>query len=131
MTVRRGLGVALAVLLGLAGSGIVALPASAATTVQGKVVCVSQRSVVGVWIQAESGGSGWASWSATSGAAYEARYSRSLPSGGRYQVHVGCGGTSSNWASNNKSSYVGGTTNYFTCYDVSNAGWKNWTCQLT
>lgn len=130
MKPRRTTALVVTVLAGVVGSLVGTAPAFAATTVSGRVMCVSQRAVVGVWIQAESGGSGWASWSPT-GVQYEANYSRSLPNGGRYQVHVGCGGTPQNWASNNKSSYVGGTVNYFTCSDVPNAGQYSWTCQRT
>lgn len=105
-------------------------PAAAAVTVSGQVTCVGNDSVVGVWIQAKDGGSGWASWQAPT-ASWVANYSRSLPNGGQYQVHVGCGGTSQNWATNNKSGYVSGTSNSFTCYPLPNAGWKYLTCQRT
>lgn len=127
MRLKKVRALAFGVLLGAAGTMAVVSPAAAATTVSGRVMCVSQRAVVGVWIQAESGGSGWANWSRT-GVQYEANYSRSLPNGGRYQVHVGCGGTPQSWASNNKSGYVGGTVNYFTCSDVPYAGQYSWRC---
>ena len=99
--------------------------ASAATVVRGTVMCISQDSVVGVWIQAEKGGSTWAKLTST-GLGYYKRYQVSLPKGGRYQVHVGCGeknkywwGGGKVWKTNNKSSYVTGGKN-FTCWDVKN-----------
>lgn len=107
-----------------------ASPAAAATTVQGQVTCVGSGDVVGIWVAAENGGSGWATrWS--SGAPWVNNYSKSLPNGGRYQVHVGCGGTSQNWATNNKSGWVSGLSNSFTCYGYTGAGWKYLTCQRT
>lgn len=114
MKLSRGL---IACVLVAAAIALTSSPASSAParTVRGEVVCVSQRSVVGVWIKAENGGSGWAT---RSGSGYRQNYSYRLPNGGRYQVHVGCGGSSGNWATNNKSGYVSGSTNSFTCYDV-------------
>lgn len=44
-------------------------------------------------------------------------FSYTLSNGGRYQVHVGCGGTSQKWGSNIKSDYVSGNRN-FVCNDV-------------
>ena len=38
--------------------------------------------------------------------------------GGRYQVHVGCGGTSKTWKVNAKSGWVSGQKNNFRCNDV-------------
>lgn len=113
--------------------GIVTLdapPASAGEYVRGSVMCVSQSSVVGVWIQAERGGSGWASWGRINGVNYNAWYAYTLPYGGRYQVHVGCGGTPQRWGSNNKSGYVYGGRN-FTCYDTWSAYYARNYCQVT
>jgi hypothetical protein len=126
----RFLTVVSAVLLAAGGTAVGSSPAAAATTVSGQVTCVGNDSVTGVFIKAENGGSGWASWS-TPVVSWTANYRYSLPNGGRYQVHVGCGGTSQNWATNNKSGYVSGTSNSFTCYPYANAGWKYLTCQLT
>ncbi len=92
-------------------------------------MCVSQANLVGVWIDAKSGGSGWATRTAVNN--YTANYRYSLPNGGNYAVNVGCGGTPQNWATNNKSNAHGGTTNNFTCYDTPSAGWAYLFCQLT
>lgn len=101
--------------LGMVLATFVATPsASAATAVSGTVMCVSQASVVGVWIQAENGGSGWATLSGS--ANFKKTYKYTLPKNGRYQVHVGCGGTPTKWKTSNKSAYVSGGKN-FTCID--------------
>lgn len=126
----RGLTSLLAALAALITMIGLAAPASAATTVSGYVTCVSQRSVVGVWVQAVNGGSGWASWSPQP-ENYSARYQYSLPYGGQYAIHVGCGGTPARWATANYSDNVGGTNNSFTCYDVPNAGYAYLRCQHT
>lgn len=111
------------------GALVSATPANAAVNVSGQVMCVSQANVVGVWIAAASGGSGWATRTDVNG--YTANYRYSLPNGGSYAVHVGCGGTSQNWATNNKSFNVSGTSNSFTCYDIPNAGYQYLRCQRT
>lgn len=127
---RRMLAIVTGLVVGIGAIATAQAPATAATTVRGQVTCVGNYDVVGIWIKAEEGGSGWASWEAPV-ASWVANYSYSLPNGGRYQVHVGCGGTPQNWATNNKSSYVSGTNNSFTCYPIPNAGWKYLTCQRT
>jgi len=107
------------------GSAVLVAPAaSAATVVRGTVMCVTQDSVVGVWIQAENGGSGWATLSSRNSADPRKNFQYSLPKGGRYQVHVGCGlknkywwGGGKVWKTNNKSGYVTGTNRNFTCVD--------------
>ena len=97
------------------GAGLFLTPAAqASTTVSGEVTCVDELPVEGVWIQA-SGGSGWASWTPTSGASYNARFSRGGVSGS-WTVHVGCGGSPSHW----KYSPDGNTT---TTQSVA-----SWTC---
>ena len=69
-------------------------PASASTTVGGYVECVSENSVVGVWVDAASGTDGWAT---RSGSGYYQHWQYTLTSGNSYSLHVGCGGSSSNW----------------------------------
>jgi hypothetical protein len=74
--------------------------------------------VEGVWIAAQNGGSGWATWTAMNSAS-TASYSYSLPNGGSYAVHVGCGGSPADWATTPDSNVVSGTVNDFICYDVA------------
>jgi hypothetical protein len=97
------------------GAGLTLTPAvQASTTVSGEVTCVDELPVEGVWIQA-SGGSGWANWTPTIGASFNARFSRGGVSGS-WTVHVGCGGSPSHW----KYSPDGNTT---TTQSVA-----SWTC---
>ena len=106
-------------------------PASAATTIHGTVQCVTGARMVGVWVSANSGGSGWASWTPRSTSV--ANYSYTLPYGGTYHLNVGCGGSSGAWASSNSTPNVGGNAYWFTCYDLINIGQGGYygTCQIT
>ena len=109
------------------GSSYAALAqtAAAATTANGTVMCIDQRSVEGVWITAASGGSGWAGWSG----GYYAGFSYRLPNGGAYKVTVGCGGSPQHWASSSTSrAWVTGYNN-FSCYDFAYEG--GYWCQVT
>jgi hypothetical protein len=112
-------GAALALAIVVAAFGAVK-PATAAVTVGGNVTCADQSAIVGVWIDARSGGSGWASWG-TSGTRYSGWFRRSLPNGGSWRASVGCGGTPSSWASNNPmASFTSSTWVSITCYP----GWR-------
>src|SRR5258708_8983460 len=84
--------------------------------ISGYVQC-STMAVEGVWIAAENGGSGWGQLAMN--AASTARYSYSLPNGGSYAVHVGCGGSPADWLTTPDSNMVSGTFNDFLCYDVA------------
>ncbi len=117
---------------------VVAPPARAGTvSVRGEVMCVSQNSVVGVWIESTKGGSKWASWKAVSGAPYEANYSASISYSGdltQVRLHVGCGGSPQKWGSTNRSKYYyasGGILLNVTCYDVWSAYYAKNFCQRT
>jgi hypothetical protein len=90
----RGVMVAAATAALLLASGLAALPANASTGISGSVYCDDGDAVTGVWIQASSGGSGFASF--THGVA-DATFHYTLPNGGAWTVHVGCGGTTSSW----------------------------------
>jgi len=88
--------------------------------ISGYVQC-STMAVEGVWIVAKNGGSGWAKWTAEDSAS-TARYTYRLPKGGRYAVHVGCGGSPADWLTTPDSGVVSGTFNDFVCYDVAGQG---------
>lgn len=76
-----------------------ASPAQAASvTVSGTVRCPSGAAVAGVWVQSTGGGSKFASRWAQPGAATVNGYSATVNSG-MVELHVGCGGTSSSWGS--------------------------------
>lgn len=90
-----------AVLAGNASAGSVA-EASTAITVQGAVSCTHQQ-LIGVWVQSSGGGSEFASWSKGSNGGldgvFKATITTSLPT--TLSLHVGCGGSSSSWWSDN------------------------------
>jgi hypothetical protein len=117
MRIKR-LGIALLSSLALVvGIGVSAPAASASTGISGHVECLTMP-VEGVWIAANSGGSGWASWSRSSGDEEYASFSYSLPHGGSYYVHVGCGGSTQNWdVATYSYNAVTGSGHVFYCYD--------------
>jgi len=126
--VSRSSALAAASLLIVAGSLALAPAAQASTSVSGYVTCVDELNVEGVWIQA-SGGSGFASWS-DAGSGYYARYSRAGISGS-WTVHVGCGGSSSNWKyTPDGFQNVTGSSASWTCYTPDD-GTSTYGCQLT
>ena len=92
--------------------------ATAASDISGSIQCQSS-SVEGVWVQAANGGSGWAPWISSAARPDYATYSYTLPHGGEYSLHIGCGGTTSSWKVATYSGYYGGTVNNFYCYDES------------
>ena len=94
--------------------------ATAATSVSGSIQCQS-TSVEGVWVQSANGGSGWAPWVSSAANPDHATYSYTLPHGGEYSLHVGCGGTTSSWKVAEYSNFYGGTVNDFYCYDESSS----------
>jgi len=82
----------------------VASPAHASTTltVSGAAVCNSGRAVEGVWVTSTGGGAGWAGWTPMPGRPNVAWYSRTLTistSSTAVSLHIGCGGSTSQWAS--------------------------------
>lgn len=107
-----------------AGQGMAS--AAPAQTVRGQVTCVSGNNVVGVWVTAANGGSGWASRRSLNGST--AYWSYRLPNGGSYKVTVGCGGTPQRWGSSNNSNYTSGNAS-FMCYDTAFAYYARNFCQ--
>jgi hypothetical protein len=91
--------------------------AGGSVNVSGQVSCTSGRSVEGVWVQAGTG-SGWAPWQGL-GNGSTSDYWYTLPTAEPYALHVGCGGSTANWATANYSSAVSGTQNSFNCIDVN------------
>jgi hypothetical protein len=105
-----------------AATGLAALvtpdTAWAATTVRGTVTCLSGDAVQGVWVSANSGGSGWASWTPYAGDPSKATWSRSLPNGGDYYIAVGCGGSPSSWKRTLYSDTISEANTSLLCNDV-------------
>lgn len=101
------------------GAGVSGAEASAGTTVTGRVTCINSY-VTGVWIQARSSSSGWASTSMPihMGGLSQADFRFTLNKGGQYQVHVGCGGSSRAWKVDAQSAFVAGSGHQFTCNDI-------------
>jgi hypothetical protein len=91
---------------------------SASTEAAGQVSCSSGAPVEGVWIATVSG-SNWASWQPV-GSGSTANYSLTLPASESYAVHVGCGGSTAQWAVTVSSGPVSPGSNSFNCID--NAG---------
>jgi hypothetical protein len=97
--------------------------------ITGSVVCQSGRPIVGVWIAASTGqgDSDYAHLGplnltdSSSPIGSEGTYSYRLPQGGTYSVHVGCGGTSAHWASNNYSPLLSSRTARLHCDDPTAA----------
>jgi len=99
--------------------GATATPALAATSLKGRIVCTTGR-VVGMWVDTNAGGAGWASWTATSDP-YIATYSKGIPSGAtRISVTAGCGGSPASWGGSYPGSMSVGTGAFV-------AG-KDWSC---
>jgi hypothetical protein len=87
---------------------VVPAPVTAAATgtivVSGTVSCQSDP-IEGVWVESGGGGSGWAGWQVVDGhtniATYQAKIQNtSLPT--NIRLHVGCGGSPSDWLSDNE-----------------------------
>jgi hypothetical protein len=84
----------------------------------GTVECATGRPVEGVWVDVANGHSGWAEWAAEPNNPDRASYSYELQMAGKYTVHVGCGGSPENWASETWSEPVAsGETHDFMCHD--------------
>ena len=78
---------------------------SVTRSVSGTVACQNGGTVNGIWVQSSAGGSRWASFTRRSSAAWLADYSASVTtaaSSTNVELQVGCGGTTSSWGSNNK-----------------------------
>jgi len=93
---------------------------STSETIHGQIGCINNASPVGVWIEARSSTSGWASHEVPIelGGLSKVNYSYTLDHGGPYSVHVGCGGTPEHWATDLRSEYVSGSQD-FLCNDMN------------
>jgi hypothetical protein len=97
---------------------VVTLPAPTSPYTFGQVRCASDNPVVGIWVEAYSGGRGWADREAVAGSLAHVSFRRELPSGGTYMLSVGCGGTPKNWAVPTKSDNLSRAGYNLVCYDV-------------
>lgn len=98
------------------------LPTPVPRDIAGTVHCLSGRPVVRVWVEGFSGGSWYADLSWPSADPAFARYAYRLPSGGQYEVRVGCGGSPGDWFTTNYSGYVDDSYRDFVCDDPPTKG---------
>jgi hypothetical protein len=120
---------AVTLLVTAGGALAFALPALAGTTISGNITCAAEAPM-GVWVTANSGGSGWASWSRSTDNMIH--YSKYLPNGGSWYLAVGCGGSKASWGKTTYSNtYSGGGNFSFTCWDIRNAYYAYLRCQKT
>jgi hypothetical protein len=87
----------------IGGAGLSSSAFAATTiTIDGAASC-AHHGLVGVWVQSSGGGSKFAAWIATPGTSgdgvFYATISTTLPT--TVQLHVGCGGSTANWWSDN------------------------------
>ncbi len=109
-------GLALVSPLGLTGQA----NADAAYTVSGKINCINSADPVGVWVEAPNGGSGWAKrWLDVSDGWGYGHYSKALPNGGPFRLHVGCGGTPQKWGMTAYSDFHTGGQFSVVCNDLN------------
>jgi hypothetical protein len=116
---------ALVLIVGMAaGAG----SAHASAAISGHVTCMTEtQAVEGIWVAANSGGSGWANWTPV-GANWYASFNYTLPNGGSYSLHVGCGGSPQHWNMALYSSTVSGSGYQFYCWDSPGYGSLYLTC---
>jgi hypothetical protein len=81
----------------VAGAAVLVYATPAAASASGTVTCNGEP-VVGVWIEKVSGtgSSGWA-WTPNDGDQTQDYYRENISSSATYNVHVGCGGSTSSW----------------------------------
>ena len=108
---KKALMTGLATLALVVGVAAVAAPAQAATMPYHGTVDCAGYNVVGIWVE-QTGNSGWAQYEQTGIAGWKnVSWHYNLGSGS-YRLHVGCGGSQSNWLTNNKTPWVTGNRDF-------------------
>ena len=94
---KRVAAVAVALLVLVGGPLVAPQGAWAASgTISGTVDCTyGNNAEVGVWVNAASGTDNFASWHTNSNGGID--YSYTLSQASSYDLHIGCGGTTSSW----------------------------------
>lgn len=113
--VRRILGM-LGLSVALAGGVVTITTGTASAATSGRVMCVNQAPVVGVWVNVSGGRSGWAT-------RYGSGYSQSWAyntQGRPYSLTVGCGGTPARWAASTSTPYYSTSWSNISCFP----GWS-------
>ena len=126
----------LAILLIVTGVVGFAAPASAATVslaITGLVQCNPGKPVVGIWVNSSTGGgSGWATARLRGRDAtinyfrYPSTGTFSTAAGTNISIHVGCGGTGTNWASDNWTPNYGASTSGHLILNAYSCQPSNW-----
>lgn len=93
-----------------------------------RVSCLSGARVVGVWVEAERGGSGWAESTGENGDDKDA-YRYRLEFGGEFHANIGCGGNSGDWKISAQSGSKANTQRTLECDDL--APGPVWRCRDT
>lgn len=93
------------------------------TEVAGVVSCASGAPVVGIWVDAVDGGSGFADRRDLPDGSTS--FTKLINFGSSYQIHVGCGGTEADWATSYFSHPQTGQNLTFVCEDqtAKRHGW--------
>jgi hypothetical protein len=115
-SMERAILASIAGALVLASGALVTYQYATRVSITGTVECASHADIEGIYVLASSGGSNWASWQANIGG-WRARFEYTLPNGGSYSIHVGCGGTPQIFATSNRSPLTSSTTVVIVCYD--------------
>lgn len=95
----------------------------AAAQISGSVECASGAQVVGVYVVGETLADlnqGFANFDQSGGAKVGYRFE--LPHGGRYQLHVGCGGSPNEWGSESFTIFVSESSDFLCRDDPSKRG---------
>ena len=109
---KRALVVGLASLVLAIGGTAAATSAQAATMPwHGTVDCMNVN-VVGIWVD-QPGNSGWAQYEQTGGVGWKRVNWYYTLNGNPYKLHIGCGGTQSNWAKTIITTQVTGNSNWY------------------
>lgn len=95
----------------------ITLPTPVSSRISGQVRCASGNPVVGIWVEAFSGGRGWADTNPVAGQPFDTSFQHTLPNGGVYMLSVGCGGTPKDWDVSTKSGDLTRSGVSLTCYD--------------
>jgi hypothetical protein len=94
------------------------LPQKVDTRLSLEITCSSGAPVVGVWVEAERGGSGF-SERPSGGTANTGPYLFNLEFGGAYHVNVGCGGSRQDWKKETSSTRSDQSVRSLACDDTN------------
>jgi hypothetical protein len=90
------------------------------TGISGEIHCQTGSAVVGVWVKAENGkDSRWADWKPVNeNTTATATWWAGLPAGEKYSLHVGCGGSPTQWAAETETGIMSVQKSNITCDDL-------------